>query len=65
MKKPSNEVLKATIETDGSIFVRNQRGNNAITPDTTFIVGAFFAPAGTLKKNKLRIVARALDTQHW
>lgn len=81
MKKPINEVLKLTREADGSIFCRSQTGKDAITlpsqaapaldryfkegEDTAFIVGQFFAPAGSVKKSKLRIVAKALDSQRW
>lgn len=81
MKKPINEVLRLTIEPDGSVFCRSQSGKDAITlpreagaalrryfkegENMTFIVGQFFAPAGSVKKSKLRIVAKALETQRW
>jgi hypothetical protein len=81
MKRPINEVLKLTREADDSIFCRSQNGKDAITlpaeaapalaryfeegQDTAFIVGQFFAPAGSVKKSKLRIVAKALEHQRW
>lgn len=75
-----NEVLKLERAPDGSVFCCSRTGQALELPresgaalaryfkegaETAFVVGQFFAPAGSLKKSKLRIVCVALETQNW
>ncbi len=78
--KLKNDVLKLTRAADGSVFCYDRFGSALELPreagaavgkyfregdDTTFVVGQFYAPVGSSKKSKLRIVAKALETQRW
>ncbi len=79
MKKPQNEVLR--LERDGEYVVcKSQGGASIMLPeaaadalaryfaegkDVAFVVGQLYAPSGSAKLTKLRIVCRALDSQHW
>ncbi len=80
MKKQRNEVLKLTREHDGSVTVSTQAGKTITLPEgsfgataryfegdaeTAWIVGKFFAPAGSAVASKVMFVARALEHQRW
>lgn len=79
--KQRNEVLKLTREIDGTVMVSTQRGKNITLPagareataryfeneeaTEAWIVGKFFAPAGSAVASKVMFVARALPDQRW
>lgn len=78
--KTKNEVLKlvrigegvlvisqagASLSVEGNVAEHMARYFASAEATEAFIVGAFFAPAGSSKKSKLRIVAAALDSQRW
>jgi len=78
--KLKNEVLRLTKEPDGSVVCASRTGRALTMPaqaapaleryftegkDRTYIVGSFFAPMGSSVQSKLRIVGKALESQHW
>lgn len=78
--KLKNEVLRLTKLLDGSIECASRTGQGLMMPTDaaealeryfdegqkiTYIVGGFFAPMGSAKASKLRIVGKALESQHW
>lgn len=81
MKKPKSEVLRLEREADGSILCRSKSGEAITLPpaaapameryiaadvEMAWVFGHFFAPAGSVKKTRLRIVGPVkLESMQW